>query len=374
MEGACELKTIIDVSSVVYSGHHGRPGMRFQGFPVGGIYALLRIIASELTRSDMVLCFDGGNILKKELLPTYKAGRVPDYSVAAQIDVLKELLTGCDIPFYHDPKYEADDLVYSVCASLLEMGETELVQIMSDDHDLACNVRRDCSIKPVSKNGCCIDIDNYAERVVRGKYVPYNTILMWKIFHGDSSDHYSGIKIPGLDYESVADHFMESVEPLIGPQGFNESAYADYDVFEAFISEYSDRISAEDMEKLKAQARIAYPYKVDVYTQGREALVADWHNFSFLEQAERKHMKFFGEGSFDAKRFDFLVSMIGPRAGYRRRFNVYREDGSEGEEVRQYFALQAKNLSSGVLAVERYRSKKAEIPQIEPLHNMSLPL
>lgn len=368
------MKTIIDVSSVVYSGHHGRPNLRMQGFPIGGIYSLLRLIASEVQRSDIVLCFDGGDILKKELLPTYKAGRVPDYSVAAQIDVLKELLTGCDIPFYHDPKYEADDLIYSVCCAFDELGEKESIQILSDDRDISCNVTSQCSLFPVSTNGACIDKENFSERVVKGEYVPYNTILLWKIFHGDTSDHYKGIKIPGLDFESVAETYIEMLEPLIGPQGFSEMAYASYEVFEAFLSEYSDKISAEDMEKLKAQARIVYPYRVNVYKEDRDALIADLPKYGFLDSLERAHMKLFGEGNYDAQRFDFLVGMIGPYAGYRRRFNAYREDGAEGEAVRQYFSLQARNLSDGVLAVERYRSKKAVCPETEPLRNMSLPL
>lgn len=368
------MKTIIDVSSVVYSGHHGRPNLRMNGFPIGGLYSLLRLVAAELTRSDIALCFDGGDIIKKELLPTYKAGRVPDYSVAAQIDVAKEIFTGCDIPYYHEPRYEADDLIYSVCQALDDIGEREPIQILSDDRDIACNVHEGCSLKPVSTNGCCIDVDNYAERVVKGACVPYNTVLLWKIFHGDSSDHYKGIKIPGLDFASMAETYIDTLTPLISPQGFSEMAYASYDVFEAFLSEYSEKISPEDMEKLKAQARIVYPYKVNVFKENIEALFADFPKYQFHDAVERAHMRFFGEGNYSAKRFDFLVSMIGPRGGYRKRFNVYREDGEEGEAVRQYFTLQAKNLSGGVLAVERYRSKKTVQPLTEPLRNMDLPL
>ena len=348
--------------------------MRMNGFPVGGIYSLLRTIASEISVSDIALCFDGGDILKKELLPTYKAGRVPDYSVAAQIDVLKELFTGCDIPFYHEPKYEADDLIHSLCSTLNELNENEEIRILSDDRDVSCNVTRTCCVRPVSTNGALIDYENFSERAVRGKYIPYNTILLWKLFHGDSSDHYSGIKVPGLDFDSMATHLVELLTPLIGPEGFTDMAYASYEVFEAFLSEYSGRLSTEDMEKLKAQARIVYPYKLNVYTDSKEALVADLQNLRSLDKAERVHMKFFGEGNYNAKRFDFLVSMIGPRGGYRKRFNVYREDGAEGEAVRQYFTMQAKNLSGGVMAVERYRSKKAQQPTTEPLRNMSLPL
>lgn len=368
------MKTIIDVSSVVYSGHNGRPNLRMQGFPIGGIYSLLRMIAADLPRTDFVLCFDGGDIIKKELLPTYKAGRVPDYSVMAQIDALKEILLGCDIPFYHDPKYEADDFVYSVCDAFDTLGDTDPIRIMSDDRDLACNVRPDCSLNPVSTNGSCIDYKNFEERVVRERNIPYNTILLWKIFHGDTSDHYKGLKIPGLDFDSMADNFLEILKPLIGPQGFTEMAYANYEVFEAFLSDYADRMSAEDMERLKAQARIVYPYRLNVFVTDRESLLADVSKSGSLSTAERMHMKVFGTGNFDAARFDFVVSMLGPRGGYKRRFRKYNEDGAEGEALRQYFALKAKDLSSGVMAVERYRSRKTVKPETDVLQNMELPI
>lgn len=368
------MKTIIDVSSVVYSGHNGRPSMRFQGFPVGGIYSVLRMIAADLPRTDFVLCFDGGNILKKELLPTYKAGRVPDYSVLAQIDVLKELLTGCDIPFYHDAQYEADDFVYSVCDAFDVLGDTDTIRIMSDDRDLACNVRRDCSLLPVSTNGSIIDYKNFSERAVRDRDIPYNTILLWKIFHGDTSDHYKGIHIPGLDFDSMAGTFVEMLQPLIGPGGFTEMAYADYEVFEAFLREYTGKLTQEDLEKIATQARIVYPYRLNVFVTDKESLLADVGRVGSLSIAERVHMKVFGTGNFDATRFDFITAMIGPRGGYKRRFRSYNEDGKEGEELRQYFALKAKDLSSGVMAVERYRSKKAVQPKTEPLQNMELPI
>ncbi len=368
------MKTVIDVSSVVYSGHNGRPNLRFQGFPIGGIYSLLRMIAADLPRTDFVLCFDGGNIIKKELLPTYKAGRIPDYSVMAQIDVLKEIFLGCDIPFYHDPKYEADDFVYSVCNTFDLLGDCDTIRIMSDDRDLACNVRRDCSLLPVSSNGSCIDYKNFSDRVVKEHTIPYNTILLWKIFHGDASDHYRGIKIPGLDFDSMADDFVEMLKPLIGPEGFSEMAYADYDVFEAFLNEYASRLSPEDMERMKAQARIVYPYRLDVFTTDRDSLLAEVSKGGSLHIAERKHMKVFGTGNFDATRFDFVVSMLGPRGGYKRRFRTYNEDGAEGEELRQYFALKAKDLSNGTMAVERYRSRKAVVPESVTLQNMELPI
>lgn len=368
------MKIIIDVSSVVYAGHYARPNLRFQGFPIGGIYNLLRMINSDIHRADFVLCFDGGDIIKKELLPTYKAGRIPDYSVLAQIDVLKEILLGCDIPFYHDPKYEADDFVYSVCRTLDEMNDLDTIKIVSDDRDLACNVRENCTLNPASTNGCCIDYRNFSDRVVKDRDIPYNTLLLWKIFKGDSSDHYKGVKVPGLDFDSMANHFVEVLSPLIGQAGFTDMAYADYAVFEAFLEEYTGTLSPSDIDMLKEQARIVYPYQLNTFTTSREDFIEALKREIPAHIAARDHMKVFGNGNFDARRFDFIVSMLGPRNGYKRKYRGYNEDGAEGEEVRQYFSLKAKDLASGAMAVERYRSKKTVRPQTETLQNMELPI
>lgn len=368
------MKTIIDVSSVVYSGHNGRSSMRFQGFPIGGIYSLLRMIAADLPRTDFILCFDGGNIIKKELLPTYKAGRVPDYSVIAQLDVLKELLTACDIPYYYDPQYEADDFVFSVCDALDTLYDSDTIRIMSDDRDLACLVRQDCSLLPVSTNGSCIDYKNYTERVVRDRSIPYNTILLWKLFHGDHSDNYKGIRVAGLDFDAMADAYLGLLKPLIGPNGFTEMAYSDFEVFETFLREYPGVISEEDRERILSLARIVFPYRLNVYTTDRDSLLADVGRTGSVSLAERTHMKVFGTGNFDATRLDFITAMLGPRGGYKRRFRSYNEDGKEGEELRQYFALKAKDLSSGVMAVEKYRARKVVQPTTEPLQNMELPI
>lgn len=172
----------------------------------------------------------------------------------------------------------------------------------------------------------------------------------------------------------MADDFVEALKPLIGPGGFSDMAYADFDVFEAFLKEYTDKLSKESMDELLAQARIVYPYRLNVFVTDKESLIADVGRLGSLSTAERVHMKVFGTGNFDATRFDFITAMLGPRGGYKRRFSSYNEDGKEGEALRQYFALKAKDLSSGVMAVERYRSRKVVQPKTEPLQNMDLPI
>ncbi len=368
------MKSIIDVSSVVYAGHAGRPDMQFQGFPIGGLNKILRLIYSELFNGSVALCFDGGNILKKELLPTYKAERIPDYSVMAQIDVLKEILTGCNIPFYFDPKYEADDFVYSVVNQCTCLGDKSEIRVYSDDRDISCCVKPNCSVYPVSSHGTIINMSNYSEHVVRDRSIPYNSILLWKIFHGDASDKYKGITIPGVNFDTFAHDYIAEVSPFIENGSFPDTYYAEYEVLEAFVSSYNGLSSEGAKKTFLEQGRIVFPYKLETLTSSMDDVVADLQKGMTVLQAEQKHMKFFDSSSIDGARFEFVTSMLNHRGKLMRRHHKYNEDDAEGDEVRKFFSLRAKDLSSGVFAAERYKNRQAIMPQTEVLKNMDLPI
>lgn len=365
------MKTVIDVSSVIYAGHNGAD-RRVRGFPVGGIRKLLGIINAGLSQSDFVLCFDGGELIKKELLPTYKAGRVPDYSVLAQIDLLKEILTSCGIPYFCDPEHEADDYIYSVCDEFMKLGDEESIVIYTDDRDISCCVTDQISIRNVSSNGICITRQNYQDRVVRGRTIPYNSILLWKIFHGDASDNYKALHITGLTFESFSHTFLTMLEPLINPEGLNPLAYANYEVFEIIANEFINVISSEDMTRLKDQARIAFPYRVEVSDCSFEDYVKEARQGCQLYALERNHMKLFGTGSFDRRKFDFYCSLLDLNKTRPNR-SVDR-DSAEAQEFYKLLELRAKELSSGVMAVTRYRSKRTVDSSPVTIQNMELPV
>lgn len=363
-------KTIIDVSSVIYGGHNGAD-RRIKGFPIGGIRKLFGIINAGLSSSDFALCFDGGEIIKKELLPTYKAGRVPDYSVIAQIDLLKELLTDCDIDFYQDKQYEADDFVYSLCKELELLGDDEAVTIFSDDRDLSCCVTDNISIRNVTTNGICINVANFQDRVVSGRTIPYNTILLWKVFHGDASDNYKALRLPGVTFESFAHTFVSNVEPLIKPDGFTQLAYADYNVFQAVAELFQEILSAQDMKRLLDQGRIAYPYLVPVSDIDIEQYRKEYDGANPLYILERKHTKFFGNGSFNRRKFDFYCTMMD-----LNQTKPARSVDRDSEEARRFYnllELRAKELASGALAVAHYRKRQHVHAREETLANMALP-
>lgn len=365
------MNSIIDVSSVIYGGHAGMSGNRVRGFPVGGLRKLFGIINAGLSSSDFALCFDGGNIIKKELLPTYKAGRVPDYSVLAQVDLAKELLANCGIDFYFDPQYEADDFVYSLCRELSLLNSTEETVIYTDDRDLACCITDCNSIRNVTSNGICLSMTNYVERVVRGQNTPYNTILLWKTFHGDNSDNYKSLNILGLTYELLAKDFVEAIDPLIADGSATQMFYADYDVFTVLVKRYESIISASDRELLLRQARIAYPYKVTVSDVDIQQYATELRTGEPLFSLVRKHTKFFGNGDFDRQKFEFYCFMLGLTKARGVRF--VDRDSAEAQEFYSLLEMRATELSNGTLAV-KYHQRKHQQRGEGTIANMSLPI
>lgn len=365
------MKRIIDVSSAIYGGHAGND-RRIRGFPVGGLRKLFGIINAGLSEGDFALCFDGGQIIKKELLPTYKAGRVPDYSVLAQVELAKELCLRCNIPFYHDPQYEADDFVYSICDELLNLGDLEEVQIYSDDRDLSCCVTDNISIHNMTSNGMCISRRTYEERVVRGRTIPYNTILLWKVFHGDPSDNYRALQIPGLNFEGFAYDYVQAVSPLIGPEGFNDLGYIDYNVFCAAVNSLGEQYTGQQLDMLKNQGRIAFPYRIAVSTATMEEYGAKCAEGIQLYTLERQYMKFFGMSSFNYKKFEFYCTLLGLNKTKPAR-SVDR-DSAEAQEFYRLLELRAKELANGTMAVERFRSKREVRPHGATIKNMELPI
>lgn len=363
------MKTIVDVSSVVYGGHNGND-RRIRGFPVGGIRKLFGLINSGLAFGDFILCFDGGEILKKELYPTYKAGRIPDYSVYAQLELAKELLTKCNIPYYQDAKYEADDFIFSTCLELCMLGDQEEITIYSDDRDVSCCVTESICVKNVTSNGKCISRNTFENHVVRDRSIPYNTILLWKVFHGDASDHYNALSVPGLNFDSFSREYLSNIAPLLEEGSCTPLVYAEYDIFEAIAKHVVDKVSPENTKKFLERGRLVYPYHVSVSDTGFDGYLKDIQSGCLLYVAERKHMKIFGLDSFNTKKFNMYCSLLGLNRTKPSRRCDY--DSAEAQDFFNLLELRAKELSSGVFAAG-CKKKKVATPESRTIPNMDLP-
>lgn len=367
------MKSLLDISNIVYGGYYGSPDRRISGFPIGGIRKVLGILNANLKQSEFVLCFDGGNTIKKELLPSYKAGRVPNYSVFAQIDLLKEILTDCDIPFYWSPEFEADDYICSFVNLLATVKDPDSVVIYSDDRDLSCCVSSSVKMKNVTSNGICIDRENFEDRVVSGEKIPYNTILVHKMIYGDKSDNYSGLEIPGLRFDTLAQALLSEMQPYLESGQLPEAAFMDLEIMNIIIDSLPASFTSEMKEQIKAQARIVFPQLTDVTANGLDAFLSDVCNSSEpIYQVEKRHLKVFGFEDFNRSKFDFYCNVFGLNRCHADRYSSKYFDTVDA--FKQKLALRAKDLSSGVMAVERYQSRKVERTVSNTVQNMALPL
>lgn len=360
------MKSILDVSSIVYGGN---PDSRLYGFPIGGIRKVLGIINAGLTTGDFVICFDGGKLLKNELLPVYKAGRVPNYSVLAQIALLKDILIDCNIPFYCETGYEADDFVYSFCNYMGQVWDLSGMTIYSDDRDLACCVTETTSLRNVTSNGKIINRQNFETQVVSGHRVPFNTILLWKMFHGDS-DNYKGLKVPSLYYESACGTLLDWIRPLIDSEQMPEIMYSNKEVCQALFEDIGTGLSEVERREVKAKIDIVYPMLVKVSDVGVEEFLSLCQQMP-IYKVEQEHMKICTLDIINRNKFETYCGMLHLN---RVRGRKVDEDSPEVVAFRERLQLESKSLQNGEIAVMRYGNYKVERPEGLTLKNMEIPV
>lgn len=367
------MKTILDVSNIIYGGYYASPNFRISGFPLGGIRKLFGIMNADFPVSDFILCFDGGDSFRKELSPQYKAGRVPNYSVLAQIDLLKEMLKECDIPFLYKQGYEADDLICSSVYFFACINDPDNITIYSDDRDLACCVSEKVTVKNTTSNGIIITKDNFEQRVVSGTTVPFNTILLYKMLCGDKSDNYPGVNIPGLRFADFALDYTRQIQPFIDDGTFPEAAFMDIDVIRIIIDNLPGSISDESKEELKKQASLVFPRIIDVTYQGKEKFLQDMSSSNEpFYTVEQRHLPIVSQGCYNVQKFNLYCSMLGLNRMRAERYGVNFEE--RAESFRSQLKLRAKELSSGAMAVEHYHHSRAQRPSTTVLENMQLPI
>lgn len=346
---------IFDVSNIVYSGHYGSVAnskpKTVCGFPTGGLFKLFGMIASNIYNSSIALAFDGDSIIKKELLPEYKANRLPNYSVYAEIELAKELLAMCNIPILYDSKSEADDFIYSLCYNIaLLSSEMEEVTIYSDDRDLSCCVTPSTCIHNVTAQGKSIDFKNFSQRVVKNTEIPYNSILLYKLFYGDVSDNYSGKSFTGITFDVLFSELDAALEPLIQEGVACNIHYADFDVLQNIVdnTEYlSDDIKAE---LLKA-ARIVYPFKVQVGDMDITTLINKRRIGEMKNYETYRAMNIFSVNDINIAKFRAICKTLGvPIHG--------ASAVDKDKEIMDLLYLRGKELSSGDFMVAKAKQKE----------------
>ncbi len=134
---------LVDASPYIFRAFYSIPDKMVgkSGLPVNAVYGfcqfLLRLIEEEEV-SHLGLTFDKSltTSFRNDIYPAYKAQRaLPPPELEAQLDWCQEVGEAMGAAIYVDLRYEADDLVATLCRQLEPQGH-EIV-VVSSDKDLA---------------------------------------------------------------------------------------------------------------------------------------------------------------------------------------------------------------------------------------------
>jgi len=134
---------LVDASPYIFRAHFSLPdSIRSpEGARTGAVYGfvsfLLKLIADERP-THLGVAFDRNlnGSFRNDEYPAYKAQRqAPPPELVAQIDPCLEVTEALGIATFIDDRYEADDLIATLCARLLPQGHRAVV--VTSDKDLA---------------------------------------------------------------------------------------------------------------------------------------------------------------------------------------------------------------------------------------------
>lgn len=213
----------------------GRPKNALHGF--SGF--LLKLIADEGVR-QMALTFDRSltTSFRNEIYPDYKAQRdLPPEELKAQLGWCESLGSSLGIASYSDERYEADDLIATLCGPLVAEGRD--VVVVTSDKDLAQLVGPRVELFDFAKDDR-YGVDEVVEKFgVRPQQIPDYLGLA-----GDSVDNIPGVSGVG---KKTAVSLLEHFDSL-------EAVYEDLETVKSLPIRGAKSLAA----KLDAQREIAF--------------------------------------------------------------------------------------------------------------------
>jgi DNA polymerase-1 len=191
----------IDGNSVLFRAYYGiRPLSAADGTPTNAVYGFLSVLQrllKDYRPAGLCVAFDlPGPTFRHEMYDGYKEGRKPmDDELAAQLPLMREVLSALRIPIYAAPGYEADDLLGTmsrICSEkalpcVIVTGDRDCFQLIGD-----C-----VSVAHTGK-----DTVLYSEEKIKETYglTPAQLIDL-KALMGDASDRIPGV--PGIGEKSA---------------------------------------------------------------------------------------------------------------------------------------------------------------------------
>jgi DNA polymerase-1 len=195
---------LVDASPYIFRAHFSLPGSieTPDGRPAAASYGftsfLLKLIADEKP-THLGVAFDRhlSSSFRNEFFPAYKAQRVkPPAEIEDQIDVCLEIAAALGAATFIDDRYEADDLIGTICSQLEAAGHGAV--IVTSDKDLAQLVTERSSLLDFAKG------IRYTPETVREKFgVRPDQMTDFLGLAGDAVDNIPGVK--GIGAASAAE-------------------------------------------------------------------------------------------------------------------------------------------------------------------------
>ena len=211
---------LIDGSSYIYRAYHAvRNLSTSKGFPTNAIFGFTRMILKLLddrkpTYAAMI--FDAkGPTFRHELFPNYKGNRPPmPEDLVLQLDYIKTITRGFNLPMFEMQGYEADDIIGSF-AKQAESNQFDVI-IVSGDKDMMQLVTQKIKIWDPMK-----DSETTLQTIQEKIGLTPNQLIDMMGLWGDTSDNIPGV--PGIGQKTAAaliqefnsmDNLYEQIESI----------------------------------------------------------------------------------------------------------------------------------------------------------------
>lgn len=208
---------IIDVSATLHAGAIVFSKNNSHGFPTGSIFNTLNCITSkdfDAKQDQVLFCFDRKTRKLDENGEStgYKSGRkLWNASMYYQAKLLEEMLEKCGFYTFHQEDRESDEGIIQYARKYID--KFQFTYIRGTDRDLASVVTPKSTLVSTSSHIQNVTYENFSYSVAPGEYVPYNAILLYKIFRKDTSDSVKGILTP-TEFQNLIKELKEAQFPL----------------------------------------------------------------------------------------------------------------------------------------------------------------
>lgn len=152
-----------------------------------GIAYLMKAL-NRYRRDKIIIACDREPTVKREMMYDYKCKReeIREDSIELQKRLAEIITKDCGFEVLYKDGYEADDIIYSMTKKYHD--DFDHIYLHVTDGDMFCLIDDKVSVGKVGDNGKEIDIHSYEYTVKANKVVPYNTMSIYKMIHGDPSD------------------------------------------------------------------------------------------------------------------------------------------------------------------------------------------